>query len=99
MRRMGTTFEKELSRYDAVIFFETAAVGGISIEGGNPMRIESTEQAVYLDARLNELWSQHSKFIFIPHQESFFNKVYSGLVELQKVVGNHLNKSKIHHEK
>lgn len=50
---MGTTFEKELSRYDAVIFFETAAVGG----------------------------------------------VYSGLVELQKVVGNHLNKSKIHHEK
>ena len=36
---MGTSLEKELSRYDAVLFFETAAVGGISIEGGNPTRI------------------------------------------------------------
>ena len=42
---LGTTLEKELSRYDAVIFFETAAVGGISIEGGNPARIESIGDA------------------------------------------------------
>ncbi len=32
---MGTTFDAELARYDAVIFFETAAVAGASIEGGN----------------------------------------------------------------
>jgi hypothetical protein len=49
---LGTTFEKQLSRYDAVIFFETAAVGGISIEGGNPIRTESTDEAVALDRRL-----------------------------------------------
>jgi predicted ATPase len=38
---VGTTQEAELRRYDAVIFFESAAVGGSSIEGGNPVRTES----------------------------------------------------------
>ena len=31
---VGTTFDTELRRYDAVIFFESAALGGSSIEGG-----------------------------------------------------------------
>lgn len=46
---LETSLDKELARYDAVIFFETAAVGGISIEGGNPTRIESIEEALNLD--------------------------------------------------
>ena len=37
---LGTSLDAELARYDAVIFFETAAVGHLSIEGGNPTRIE-----------------------------------------------------------
>jgi predicted ATPase len=32
---MGTTYEAELKRYDAVIFFETAAAGGFPINLGN----------------------------------------------------------------
>lgn len=83
---LGTTLEKELARYDAVIFFETAAVGGISIEGGNPMRVETVEQAVELDRKLKSLWSQHAHFIFVPHDVSFFKKVYSGLVEVQRLI-------------
>ncbi|KHD87390.1 MAG: hypothetical protein OM95_14860 [Bdellovibrio sp. ArHS] len=88
---LGTTFEKELARYDAVLFFETAAVGGISIEGGNPIRIESLELAIELNQKLRALWSQHSNFIFIEHDKSFLKKVYNGLFELQKVVGAHLS--------
>ncbi|MFN9720583.1 MAG: AAA family ATPase, partial [Planctomycetota bacterium] len=38
---LNTTFEAELARYDGVIFFESAAVGGLTIEGGNPIRNES----------------------------------------------------------
>jgi predicted ATPase len=38
---IGSTLERELARYDAVIFFESAAVGGMGIEGGNPIRNES----------------------------------------------------------
>ena len=49
---VGSTEQAELDRYDAVIFFESAAVGGISVEGGNPTRIESNEQAIGLDRRL-----------------------------------------------
>lgn len=83
---INSTLEIELSRYDSVIFFETAAVGGISIEGGNPIRNESLEAAIKLDRKLRSLWSQHPKFIFVPHDRSFFKKITFGLASLQSVV-------------
>lgn len=86
---LETSLEKELDRYDAVIFFETAAVGGISIEGGNPTRTESIEEAIRLDHKLKKLWSQHPHFVFIPHQSSFIKKVNLGLEELSKMVTHH----------
>jgi len=82
----GTTLERELSRYDSVIFFETAAVGGSTIEGGNPVRAETPEQAVALDRKLRALWSQHPHFIFVPHNPSFFKKISFGLAALESVV-------------
>ena len=86
---LGTSLESELARYDAVIFFETAAVGGISIEGGNPMRIETDKEALILDRKLKNLWSQHSNFIFIPHNASFIKKINAGLTELVKIMDKH----------
>lgn len=86
---VGTTFDQQLQRYDAVIFFETAAVGGISIEGGNPQRIESIEEALELDRKLKALWSKHPRFVFIPHEASFMKKINTGLRELAKVVSTH----------
>lgn len=83
---MGTTLEEELGRYDAVIFFESAAVGDISIEGGNPARTESNEQARQLDMRLRETWSKHPNFHFIPHSTSFLAKLQDGLAQLQNIV-------------
>lgn len=83
---VGSSLEKELARYDAVLFFETAAVGGISIEGGNPTRVESIAEALVLDQKLRKLWSQHQNFIFVPHDKSFIKKVNSGLTELAKIV-------------
>lgn len=76
--QLGTSLEEELGRYDAVIFFETAAVGGISIEGGNPVRVESLEEALILDAHLKKLWSNHSHFVFVPHNNSFLKKKTQG---------------------
>ncbi len=83
---VDSTLEQELTRYDAVIFFETAAVGGISIEGGNPTRIESNKEALELDQKLKALWSQHPNFVFIPHEDSFIKKITHGLKELTKIV-------------
>jgi predicted ATPase len=85
-RSMGTSLEQELQRYDAVVFFETAAVAGISIEGGNAVRCESLTQAALLDKRLRELWSQHPRFWLVPHSVSFFQKLTAALAILQGVV-------------
>ena len=83
---VGSTLELELARYDAVLFFESAAVGGISVEGGNPTRIESNEQAIELDRRLRQIWSRHPNFVLIPHNASFVKKIMFALVELEKMV-------------
>ena len=83
---VGTTFEKELLRYDAVIFFETAAVGGSSIESGNPIRNESLNEAVELDTKLRTLWSVHPHFTLVPHNASFFKKISFGLAALESLV-------------
>ncbi|MBX3269664.1 MAG: ATP-binding protein [Sandaracinaceae bacterium] len=86
---MGTTHEAELARYDAVIFFESAAVGGMSIEGGNPTRIESDLQAVQLDRALRELWKDHAHFVMVPHQASFFEKLRVGFEAMREIVRAH----------
>lgn len=83
---MGTTLEAELARYDAVIFFETAAVGGMSIEGGNPVRSESIDAAVALDSRLRDVWERHPRFTLVPHNASFFKKLTFGLASIESIV-------------
>lgn len=83
---MSTTLEEQLQRYDAVIFFESAAVGDIAIEGGNPTRTEDNAEARRLDIRLREVWSKHPSFHFIPHTTSFFAKLQDGLAQLQHIV-------------
>lgn len=86
---MGTTFEAELARYDAVAFFETAAVAGSSIEGGNPVRNESLSEAVAIDGRLRKLWSRHPRFLLVPHTPSFLHKICTGLALLESLVVEH----------
>lgn len=85
---VDTTLEEELERYDHVIFFETAAVGGIEIEGGNPIRCEDTAMAVAIDERLRSLWSRHPGFTLIPHSPSFLSKINQALAILTELVGH-----------
>lgn len=86
---VGSSLEAELARYDAVIFFETAAVGGMDIEGGNPVRTESQQEAIELDRALRALWSQHPRYHFIPHNRSFFKKLSHALALLEGLVAAH----------
>lgn len=82
----GTTLKEELLRYDAVIFFESAAVGGMEIESGNPVRSESCDAAALLDSELREIWGRHPNFHFVPHNKSFVKKIMYGLETLESVV-------------
>ncbi len=85
-KAVGTTEAEELARYDAVIFFESAAVGGVAVEGGNPARIESNAEAVDLDRRLRAIWSKHPRFAIVQHNASFFKKLTFGLATLESIV-------------
>ena len=76
---MGTTLEEQFKRYDAVIYFESAAAGHDSIEGGNRYRKENLDEAVALDKKLRAIWSQHPNFNFIGHDPSFFRKITNGI--------------------
>lgn len=85
-KAQGTSLKRELARYDAVLFFESAAMGGMAIDGGNPVRNESLAEAMTLDARLRGLWSQHSRFVLVPHNPSFFKKLSAGLTAMENIV-------------
>jgi predicted ATPase len=85
-RAMGTTREQELARYDAVVFFESAAAGGLDIASANPARTETSEEARELDRLLREQWSAHPRFFLVPHSRSFFEKISMGLAILQSLV-------------
>lgn len=82
----GTTLKRELARYDAVLFFESAACGGLDIKTGNSVRNETTMEAAALDARLKSFWSRHPLFVHVPHNPSFFKKIASGLAALEEIV-------------
>lgn len=86
---MGTTLETELDRYDVVLFFETAAAGGMTFEGPNRYRVESDTEALELDSRLRALWAAHRRFHLVPHNPSFLRKITVGLAILESVVAHH----------
>jgi len=92
-QHVGSNLEDELARYDAVLFFETAAAGGLSIEGGNRYRTESLEESLALDRRLRAVWSKHPNFTLISHQESFIHKIQTGLDSLVDVITHLLTDS------
>lgn len=83
---VGTSLEEELKRYDAVLHFQSAAVGGIDIEGGNPVRNETLPEAVRIDRRLRQLYSAHPRQVVVPHSASFFEKISLGFTALEGIV-------------
>ena len=83
---VGSSHAAELDRYDAVIFFETAAAGGHGFESENRFRTESQQEAVDLDAELRSMWADHPEFTLIPHTASFFRKMTVSLAILENLV-------------
>jgi predicted ATPase len=83
---MQTEWRRELSRYAAVLFLESAAVGGMSISDGNHTRTEDLATAVELDRRLQEVWSAHPNFHVIPAERDFSIKISRGLALAQALL-------------
>jgi predicted ATPase len=88
---MNTNLEEELARYDAVIFFESAAKSGESIKSNNPIRNGSEKAAIVIDDKLQKIWSQHPNYNLIHSSESFINKVMFGITTIEKIIGQYQN--------
>jgi predicted ATPase len=74
------------ARYDAVVFLESAAVGGLTIDGVNLSRTEGQREAARLDSLLQEVWSPHPMFRFVAHTPSFDAKVTTALEVLRALI-------------
>jgi predicted ATPase len=83
---VGSSHADELARYDAVLFFETAALGHHGFESENRYRTESQQEAIELDGLLRALWAPHPHFTVVPHATSFFRKMTIGLGLLESLI-------------
>jgi predicted ATPase len=83
---MGTRWDDQLARYDAVLFLETAAVGGYAIDEGNETRRESLAAAVEIDRRLHAVWARHPRFVHVPHEPDFAVKLARAETALQALL-------------
>lgn len=71
---MGTTVEREIERYVAVLHLETAPAHAGYAQ--TQVRIESHEEATLLDQKIGSIWSKHPNYIFIPNgQGTFLDKL------------------------
>lgn len=75
--QLETTREWELSRYAAVIHLHTP--GAESYDHQNRLRIESADEAVALDARIESVWLGHPHRFFINSTTAFETKVSAAL--------------------
>jgi predicted ATPase len=70
---VGTTLERELSRYDAVIHLRTPPIDG-GYNHTNPLRFESALAAAEIDAQLLTIWSGHLRRFVVPPSPDFLEK-------------------------
>lgn len=84
---VGTDLKTELSRYDAVLYLESAAKQEYELfRDKNPNRRESWEEAQRLDALNYALWKQHPQFHSVHNQRAFGNKIHEVLSLLAKLI-------------
>lgn len=84
---IGSSLEKELSRYDLVLYLESASKEDFLINTyKNPNRHETWEEAKALDDQTRALWSKHPSMLTIHNRHSFDFKISQAL----KIISQHL---------
>jgi hypothetical protein len=79
---LGTTLQRELARYQAVIHLRTPAPEhGYNQE--NPLRIESAAVAADIDERIAQAWASHSRRFVIQSSAEFLDKAAQALEVLR----------------
>lgn len=85
---IGSTLETELSRYDLVLYLESASKEDFLLNTyKNPNRHETWEEAKSLDDQTRALWSKHPSMLTIHNRHSFDFKISQAL----KLISQHLD--------
>jgi predicted ATPase len=80
---LGTSVERELARYAAVVHLRVPdATNGYH---SSSVRIESVREAQEIDARLLEVWSHHPCRVVIDTHADFFRKAKRAVDELRRL--------------
>ena len=85
-RSVGTSHERELARYDAVVFMHTAAMLPAGYERDLDVRTEDRELAIELDRRMFELYADHPRLIEIESSHSFLDKLIAVRSAIDSIV-------------
>src|SRR5579871_1295030 len=72
-KHLKTSEANELARYHAVIHLRTPSTA-IGYDHSNPLRVESQEEAVLIDKRLETVWKRHPRRYIVECTPSFFEK-------------------------
>jgi len=81
----GTTRERELERYAAVIHLRTPPAGA-GYNQQNPLRIESAQEAAEIDERIALAWSGHPRRFFIDNAQEFLSKAAAAIDIIRREV-------------
>jgi len=79
---LGTTRERELQRYDAVIHLRPPPPGG-GYDRSNPVRIESAAEAALVDQRIEAAWAGHPRVFVVASAADFLAKAHRALEVLR----------------
>lgn len=80
---VGTTLERELARYDAVVHLRTPAPEH-GYNHQNPLRTESAAIAAEVDARIAATWSTHPRRFVVESSADFLDKAARALAILRR---------------
>lgn len=81
-----SSYEAELARYEAVIFFQSGAGHRGADLSNNPFRNESSELAHRLDQKLMKVWQRHPNFHYVSSDSSFMKKINAGINTINQVL-------------
>lgn len=79
---VGSDHATELERYAAVIHLRP----GRGYDHSNPLRIETPEQALAIDRRIEQVWEPHPSRTFIESSVSFLDKLDAALTAIRSHV-------------
>lgn len=79
---LGTSHAAELARYAAVIHLRP----GQGYDHSNPLRIETAEEALVIDRRIETAWESHPSRAIIDSSASFLDKLDTAIAAIRRLV-------------